>query len=102
MRHVLVSFDRSRLGSGFGAEAWIVWARNREGSFEKLSHGGKVLKDSTAMVAEREALRLGIQRQVECFPTEVGEFDFALENSGKTVQYKIDVVSLRLRNNKAG
>ena len=61
-----------------------------------------MLKDSTAMVAEREAPLFGIQRLVDCFPTEVGEFDFAVENSGKTVQCKIDAVTLRLRNNRAG
>ena len=44
----------------------------------------------------------GIPRLVDCFPTEVGEFDFALENFGKTVQYKIDAVTLRLNNNRAG
>ena len=46
------------------------------------------------MVAERKVLRLGIQRN--------GQFDFALENSGKTVQCKIDAVTLRLRTNRAG
>ena len=29
-------------------------------NFERISHGGKVLKDTTAMAAEREALRLGM------------------------------------------
>ena len=48
-----------------------------------------MLKDITAMVAEREALRLGIQRQVECFPTEVGEFDFGWKTLGKLYSTKL-------------
>ena len=36
--------------------------RDEAGSFEKVSDGGQVLRDHSAMVAEREALRMGIER----------------------------------------
>ena len=45
-----------------------------------------MLGDSSAMVAEREALRMGIERLVELFPTEVSLFGFEVECSGSTVQ----------------
>ena len=46
--------------------------------------------------AEREALRLGIEYLTVLFPTEVSSFDFQVENSGRTVQYKLNAQSLRL------
>ena len=56
-----------------------------------------MLGDSSAMVAEREALRMGIERLVELFPTEVSLFGFEVECSGSAVvQYKLDAQSLRL------
>ena len=42
-----------------GAAAWILWRQKMNGEFEKICHGGKVLRDTTAMTAEREALRMG-------------------------------------------
>ena len=77
-RPILLSFDGARRGSGLGAAAW--------GSFEKVSHGGRVLKNASAMTV--------------LFPTEVSSFDFQVENSGRTVQYKLDAQSNRLQNNK--
>ena len=59
-RHVVLSFDGARRGSGLGAAAWVLWVRDEAGSFEKVSRSGRVLRDSSAMVAEREALRMGI------------------------------------------
>ena len=54
-------FDGARRGSGLGAAAWILWLRDGYGSFEKVSHGGRVLRSASAMTAEREALRMGIE-----------------------------------------
>ena len=60
-KYVVLSFDRARRGSGIGAAAWILWIRNLSGEFERNSHGGKLLTDTTAMTAEREALRMGVE-----------------------------------------
>ena len=48
------------------------------------------------MIAEREALRKGIEHLTVLFPTVVSSFDFQFENSGRTVQYKLNAQSLRL------
>ena len=47
--------------------------------FEKVSYGGRVLRNASAMTAEREALRMGIEHLTVLFPTEVGSFDFGVE-----------------------
>ena len=46
----------------------------------------RVLRNVSAMIAEREALRMGIEHLTVLFPTEVRSFDFQVENSGRTVQ----------------
>ena len=51
-KHVVLSFDGARRGNGDGAAAWILWIRNMNGEFERISHGGKVLRDTAAMTAE--------------------------------------------------
>ena len=51
----MLSFDGVRRGSGLGAVAWILWLQ--EVPFEKVSCGGRVLRNASAMAAEREALR---------------------------------------------
>ena len=35
-RHILLSFDGARRGSGLGAAAWILWIRDEYGSFENV------------------------------------------------------------------
>ena len=96
-RHiVLLSFDGARRESGLGAAAWILWLRNEYGIFEKVSYGGCVLRNASAMIAEREALRKGIEHLTVLFPTVVSSFDFQFENSGRTVQYELNAQSLRL------
>ena len=95
-RHILVSFDGDRKVSGLVAAAWILWLRDEHGSFEKVSYGGRVLRNASAMTAEREALRMGIEHLTVLFPTEVSSFDFHVDNSGRTVQYKFRAQSLRL------
>ena len=57
--HILTSFDGARRESGLGAQ--ILWLRDETGSFEKISCGGRVLRNASAMTAEREALRMGIE-----------------------------------------
>ena len=83
---MLVAFDGARRGSRLGAAALVPWVRDKAGSFERVSHGGRVLRNSSAMMAEREALRMGIERLVGLFSTEVSLFGFEVECSGSAVQ----------------
>ena len=48
------------------------------------------------MTAEREALRMGIEHLTFLCPTEVSSFDFQVECTDSTVQYKLNAQSLRL------
>ena len=73
-RHIVLSFNGTRRESGLGEAAWI---RDEYGSFEKDSHGGRVLRNTSAMTAEREALKLGIEHLTVLFPTEVSSFVFS-------------------------
>ena len=95
-RHIVLSFDGARRGSGLGAAAWILWSRYEYGIFEKIFYGGRVLRNASAMIAEREALRMGIEHLTVLFPTEVSSFDFQVECTDRTVQYKLNAQSLRL------
>ena len=95
-RHIVLSFDGARRGSGLGAAAWILWLRDEYGTFEKVSCGGRVLRNASAMISEREALRMGIELLTVFFPTEVSSFDFQVESTDRTVQYKVNAQSLRL------
>ena len=83
-RHIVLSFDGTRRRSGLGAAAWILWLRDEYGSFEKVSYGGRVLRNASAMTAEREALRMGIEYLTVLFPTEVSSFDFQVECTERT------------------
>ena len=78
-RHIVMSFDGGRRRSGLGAAACILCLRDETGCFEQISYGGHVLRNTSAMTAEREALRMGIERLTVLFPTEVGLFDFKVE-----------------------
>ena len=78
------------------ATGWILWLRDETGSFEKISYDGRVLRNSSTMTAERETLRMDIERLTVLFSTKVSLFDFKIENSDITVQYKLDAQSLRL------
>ena len=42
------------------------------------------------MIAEREALRTGIEHLIVLFPTEVASFDYQVECTDRTVQYKLN------------
>ena len=95
-RHIVLSFDGARRESGLGAAAWILWIRDEYGSFEKVSYDGRVLRNASAMTAERKALKVGIEYLTLLFPTEVSSFDFQVESTDKTVQYKLNAQSLRL------
>ena len=55
-----------------------------------------MLRNASAMIAEREALRMGIEHLTVLFPTEVSSFDFQVERTGRTVHYKLNAQSLRL------
>ena len=65
--------------------------------FEKVSFGGRVLRNASAMTAVREALRMGIEHLTVLFPTEVScSLDFKVQCTYRTVQYKFNAQSLRL------
>ncbi len=95
-KHVVLSFDGARRGNGNGAAAWILWIRNLKGEFERIAHGGKLLRNTTAMEAEREALRLGVENLTILFPAEAKDFQFAVENESREKEYKVDIQSIRL------
>ena len=67
-----------------------------KGEFERISHGGKVLKDTTAMNAEREALRSGVEHLMSLFPVEAKDFQFVFGNESRETKYKVDTQSMRL------
>ena len=60
------------------AAAWILWVRNMNGEFEKVSYSGKVLRDTSAMTIVREALRMGVEQLTALFPVEASYFDFVI------------------------
>ena len=94
-KHIVLSFDGARRGNGLGAAAWILWVRNTNGEFEKISYGGKVLRDASAMTAEREALNWRYEQLTALFPVEASYFDFVIENEGRKTKYKLNGQSLR-------
>ena len=55
-----------------------------------------MLRNASAMTAEREALKLGIEYLTVLFPTEVNSFVFQVESTDRTAQYKLNAQSLRL------
>ena len=83
-------------GSGLGAAAWILWLRDEYGIFEKVSYGGLVLRNASARFAERGALKMGIGHLTVLFPTKVSSFDFQVECTDRTAQYKLNAQSPRL------
>ena len=83
-------------GGGLGAAAWILWLRYEYSIFEKVSYGGRVLMNASAIITEREAVRMDIEHLTVFFPTEVSSFDFQVEYTDRTVQYKLNAQSLRL------
>ena len=66
------------------------------GEFERISHGGKVLKDTTAMTAEREASRMGVEHLMTLFPLATKDFKFVVEIESRETKYKVDTQSMRL------
>ena len=81
-RHIVLSFHGARRRSGLGTAAWILWLRDEYGSFGNVSCG-RVLRNASAMIAEREALRIGIEHWTVLFPTEVSSFDFQSAQIGQ-------------------
>ena len=67
-----------------------------KGESERISHGGRVLKDTTAMKAEREALRSGVEHLMSLFPVEAKDFQLVVENESRETKYKVDTQSMRL------
>ena len=56
-RHIVLSFDGARRESGLGAAAWILWLRMNTVLLKK----SPMVRNASAMIAESEALRLGIE-----------------------------------------
>ena len=63
---------------------------------ERVSYGGPVLRNASAMTAEREALRWVVEYLTFLFPTEVCSFVCQGESTDRTVQYRLNAKSLRL------
>ena len=59
-RYIVLSFGRLTRVGGLGA-AWILWLWDEYGSFEKVSYGGRLPRNASAMPAECETLRMGIE-----------------------------------------
>ena len=57
---------------------------------KKVSYGGRVLRNASAMTAEREALKLGIEYLTVLFPTEVSSFDSQVESTDR--QYSTNLM----------
>ena len=66
------------------------------GEFERIAHGVKLLEDTTAMTAEREALRMGVENLAALFQSEAKDFQFVVENESGETKYKVDMQSMRL------
>ena len=66
-----------------------------KGEFERISHGGRVLKDTTAMKAEREALRSGVEHLIFLFPVEPHDFQFVVENESRESRKLIRSLSVK-------
>ena len=79
---VVLSFDGARRGCGTGAVACVLSVRDETGAFEKVGHGGRVLRDTTAIMAEREALLLTPKRDLP--------FECAVENQDTTRKHRLD------------
>ena len=95
-KHVILSFDGARRSNGKGAAAWVLWIRNKNGEFERISHGGKVLMNTTAMTAEREAFRMGVENLAALFLVEEEQCTFVVENECTETKYIVDTQSMRL------
>ena len=46
-----------------------------------------MLRDTSAMTAEREALRMGVEQLTTLFPVETKVFEFVVENEGRQTKY---------------
>ena len=81
----MLSFDEARRRSGLGAAAWILWLWDEYDIFEKVSFGGRVLRNASAMIAEREALRMGIENLTVFFLQKLARLIF--KSSAQIGQY---------------
>ena len=54
-----------------------------KGEFERISHGGKVLKDTTRINAERVALKSGVEHLMSLFLVEALDLKFVVEKVEK-------------------
>ena len=95
-KHVILSFDGARRSNGDGAAAWILWTRNKYGDFERIARGGKVLRSTSAVTAERETLRKGVEYLATLFPVDAKECTFVVENESTETKYIVDTQFMRL------
>ena len=64
-----------------------------------------MLRDTSAMTAERDVLRMGDKQLTTLFPVETSDLEFVIENEGRQIKYKLNAQSVRLfglRNNDDG
>ena len=52
--------------------------------------------NTTAMTAEREALRMGVEYLATLFPVDVKECTFVVENECTETKYRVDTQSMRI------
>ena len=55
-----------------------------------------MLKDTTAMTAEREALRMGVEQLMTLFLVETKDLQFVIERESGETKYIVDTQSMRL------
>ena len=66
-RHILLSLDGATR-EWFGCRCLaLLWLREEYGSFEKVSHGGRVLRNASAVTADRDPLQMGIEHLTVSF-----------------------------------
>ena len=53
-----------------------------------------MLKDTTAMNAEREALKMGVEHLMTLFPVEAKDFQFVVANESRETKYKVNTQSM--------
>ena len=80
LRHVLVFVDEARRRSGLGAAGTVGARRNRP--IRESEPPVVVCRDNSALVVEREVLRMGIELLAVLLLTEVSLVHSEIENSG--------------------
>ena len=94
--HVLEFVDGGKTGKRLGCGSLGTVGARRNRLTRESEPPVVVCRGNSALAVEREVLRMGIELLAVLLLTEVSLFHFEMENSGRTVQYELDVQSLRL------